>query len=64
MSEIEQYAPLARFDHIRLHLSIETIDQLDLESREQVRRDNLEFIREKGVTSVEVNVIYAVAKKV
>ena len=41
-----------------------TIDQLDLESREQVRRDNLEFIREKGVTSVEVNVIYAVAKKV
>jgi len=41
-----------------------TIDQLDLKGREQVRRDNLEFIREKGVTSVEVNVIYAVAEKV
>jgi ubiquinone/menaquinone biosynthesis C-methylase UbiE len=40
-----------------------TIDQLDLEAREQVRRDNLDFIREAGVTSVEVNVVYAVATK-
>ncbi|HSB08868.1 MAG TPA: methyltransferase domain-containing protein [Blastocatellia bacterium] len=41
-----------------------TIEQLDTERRELVRRDNLNFIREKGVTSVEANVIYAVATKV
>lgn len=41
-----------------------TIEQLDVDAREQVRRDNLEFIREAGVASVEVNVIYALATKV
>jgi len=40
-----------------------TIDELDVNEREQVRRDNLSFIRESGVTSVEANVIYAVAVK-
>jgi len=40
-----------------------TIEQLDVESRERVRRDNLKFINESGVTSVEANVIYAVATK-
>lgn len=40
-----------------------TIEQLDAESRELVRRDNLNFIRESGVGSVEANVIYAVATK-
>jgi ubiquinone/menaquinone biosynthesis C-methylase UbiE len=38
-----------------------TIDQLEAKERDQVRRDNLSFIRESGVTSVEANVIYAVA---
>jgi ubiquinone/menaquinone biosynthesis C-methylase UbiE len=38
-----------------------TIEQLDAESRERVRRDNLNFICESGVRSVEANVIYAVA---
>ena len=37
-----------------------TIEQLDAEGRERVRRDNLDFIRESGVGSVEANVIYAV----
>jgi ubiquinone/menaquinone biosynthesis C-methylase UbiE len=40
-----------------------TIDQLDPLSREQVRRNNLEFISEAGLTSVEANVIYATATK-
>ena len=30
MSEVEQHAPLARLNHIRLDLSAETIDQFDL----------------------------------
>ncbi len=41
-----------------------TTDQLDPDSREHVRRKNLDFIRQTGVTSVEANVIYAVATKV
>lgn len=41
-----------------------TIEELDEESRAQVRRNNLDFIRQAGVTSVEANVIYAVATKV
>ena len=40
-----------------------TIDQLEARERDQVRRDNLSFIRELGVTSVEANVIYAVATR-
>ena len=40
-----------------------TIEQLDAPSREQVRRENLHFIREAAVQSVEANVIYAVATK-
>lgn len=40
-----------------------TIEQLDAESRERVREDNLNFIYESGVGSVEANVIYAVARK-
>ncbi len=40
-----------------------TIDQLAAESRERVRRDNLDFICESGVRSVEANVIYAVATR-
>ncbi len=41
-----------------------TIEQLDAESKERVRQDNLNFILEPGVSSVEANVIYAVAIKV
>jgi hypothetical protein len=40
-----------------------TIDKLDAEAREQVRLDNLSFIRESGVKSVEANVIYVVSVK-
>lgn len=40
-----------------------TIEQLDEETRERVRKDNLSFIHESGVNSVEANVIYAVATK-
>jgi hypothetical protein len=40
-----------------------TIEELDPEDRERVRRSNLDFIRDTGVTSVETNVIYAVATK-
>ncbi len=38
-----------------------TIERLDEKSRERVRQDNLNFIRESGVRSVEANVIYGVA---
>jgi hypothetical protein len=40
-----------------------TIDQLDTAARERVRDANFEFIRNSGITSVEVNVVYAIAKK-
>jgi ubiquinone/menaquinone biosynthesis C-methylase UbiE len=40
-----------------------TIEQLDAESREQVRRDCLRFIRASQVRSVEANVVYALAKR-
>jgi ubiquinone/menaquinone biosynthesis C-methylase UbiE len=40
-----------------------TIDKLDTEAREQVRLDNIGFIQQSGVKSVEANVIYAVAVK-
>jgi SAM-dependent methyltransferase len=40
-----------------------TVDQLDAAARERVRAANFEFIRNSGTTSVEANVIYAVAQK-
>jgi ubiquinone/menaquinone biosynthesis C-methylase UbiE len=40
-----------------------TVDQLDATARERVRAANFEFIRNSGTTSVEANVIYAVAQK-
>jgi len=40
-----------------------TIEQLDAEDREQVRQENLNFIRDSGVSCVEANVIYAVASR-
>jgi ubiquinone/menaquinone biosynthesis C-methylase UbiE len=38
-----------------------TVEQLDAENRERVRRDNIDFIRRGDVRSVEANVVYAVA---
>jgi ubiquinone/menaquinone biosynthesis C-methylase UbiE len=38
-----------------------TVEQLDADDREQVRRENLDFIRRADVRSVEANVVYAVA---
>ena len=40
-----------------------TIEQLDAESLEQVRQENFGFVRESSVTSVEANVVYAVATR-
>lgn len=40
-----------------------TVEQLDEESAERVRRDNLKFAHESGVASVEANVIYAIATR-
>jgi hypothetical protein len=40
-----------------------TLDQLDAASREQVRAANLRFIRQSGTSSVETNVVYAIARK-
>jgi hypothetical protein len=40
-----------------------TIEQLDPMQRARVRAANGEFINQFGITSVEVNVIYAVATK-
>ena len=40
-----------------------TIEQIDAEGRERIRRENLEFIRSSGVRSVEANVIYAVGRR-
>jgi ubiquinone/menaquinone biosynthesis C-methylase UbiE len=40
-----------------------TIDQLDATTRERVRDANFEFIRDSGTTSVEANVVYALAEK-
>ena len=37
-----------------------TVEQLDSEARERVRRENLDFIRQVDVRSVEANVVYAV----
>jgi ubiquinone/menaquinone biosynthesis C-methylase UbiE len=40
-----------------------TIDQLDANGQEQVRSQNLEFIRSHDVRAVEANVVYGVAMK-
>jgi hypothetical protein len=40
-----------------------TIEQLAPDAAERVRHDNLEFVRASGVRAVEVNVVYAVARK-
>jgi ubiquinone/menaquinone biosynthesis C-methylase UbiE len=41
-----------------------TLEQLSAEARERVRRHNLKFVRAHGVTEVETNVVYALARKV
>lgn len=41
-----------------------TIDQLDAATRERVQAANYEFICDSGVTSVEANVVYAIAEKI
>jgi ubiquinone/menaquinone biosynthesis C-methylase UbiE len=40
-----------------------TLDQLDTMDRQKVRTANLDYIRESGITSVEANVVYAIATK-
>jgi len=40
-----------------------TLEQLDDQSREHVKRANLDFIATSGITSIEANVIYAIATK-
>src|SRR5688572_1920511 len=40
-----------------------TFEQLDASARKHVRDANLNYIRESGIRSVEVNVVYAVATK-
>src|SRR5262249_23666804 len=41
-----------------------TVDQLDPDQLEQVRRANLNYILGSGIREVEANVVYAVATKV
>ena len=40
-----------------------TIEQLNTEARERVRQENLSFVRQESVTSVESNVLYAIATR-
>lgn len=40
-----------------------TVDQLSPSEREQVRAENVDFIRREAIRSVEANVIYAIGKK-
>jgi ubiquinone/menaquinone biosynthesis C-methylase UbiE len=40
-----------------------TIDQLTDEARARVREDNLRYVASAGITAIEANVIYAVARK-
>jgi ubiquinone/menaquinone biosynthesis C-methylase UbiE len=40
-----------------------TLDQLDADGRERVRRANFTYIGSSGVRAVEANVVYAVARK-
>jgi ubiquinone/menaquinone biosynthesis C-methylase UbiE len=41
-----------------------TVEQLDSEAQERVRRENLDFIRQADVRSIEANVVYAVAARI
>ena len=40
-----------------------TLEQLQPDQRNRVREVNLQYVRESGITSVEVNVVYAIAEK-
>lgn len=40
-----------------------TVEQLDPDERERVRVANLAVLRERGVSAVEANVLYAVVTK-
>ena len=40
-----------------------TLEQLDAADRERVRAANVDYIRRSGVTAVEANVVYAIARK-
>ena len=40
-----------------------TFEKLDADARERVRAANLDFIRASGTSSVEANVVYAIATK-
>jgi hypothetical protein len=40
-----------------------TLDQLDAAGRERVRAANLDYIRQSGISAVETNVVYAIARK-
>ncbi len=40
-----------------------TLEQLDAAAREHVRSTNLSYIRDVGISSVEANVLYAIASK-
>lgn len=40
-----------------------TVEQLNEDERERVRQENIDFVRRNNVTSVEANVVYAVAEK-
>jgi SAM-dependent methyltransferase len=40
-----------------------TLEQMDATAREQVRAANFDFVHRQGITSVEANVVYAVAAK-
>ena len=40
-----------------------TLEQLQPEQRNRVRDVNLQYVRDSGITSVEVKVVYAIAKK-
>jgi hypothetical protein len=40
-----------------------TIEQMDAEQRERVRKHCFEYIRANGVESVEANVLYGLATK-
>jgi ubiquinone/menaquinone biosynthesis C-methylase UbiE len=40
-----------------------TLEQLDAADRERVRAVNLDYVRRSGVTAVEANVVYAIARK-
>jgi ubiquinone/menaquinone biosynthesis C-methylase UbiE len=40
-----------------------TVDQLDAAARDRVQDANVAYIRNSGITSVEANVVYAVAEK-